>query len=105
VKKHSTDWVAVATLVSGRTSSQCRHRWTKNLDPVAGKAVGRRNLDPVAGKAVGRRNLDPVAGEAVSRRKSEEDEKLIDAVREYAKTWVAVAAMIPGRTDQQCRSR
>jgi hypothetical protein len=34
---------------------------------------------------------------------SEQDAKLIDAVKEHGKKWVAVAAMLPGRTNIQCR--
>jgi hypothetical protein len=36
---------------------------------------------------------------------SEQDAKLIDGVKEHGKKWVAVAAMVPGRTNRQCRSR
>jgi hypothetical protein len=37
--------------------------------------------------------------------KAEEDAKLIEAVNKHGKKWVAVAAMVPGRTNQQCRYR
>jgi 3-keto-L-gulonate-6-phosphate decarboxylase len=79
VQKHGKDWVAVAAIVPGRTNQQCRSRWVQNLNPVAGKTMGRW--------------------------KPEEGAKLIEAMQKHGKNWVAVAAMIPGRTDQQCRSR
>jgi hypothetical protein len=80
VKKHGKKWVAIATLIPGRTDRQCRSRWTQALDPLA-------------------------AGKTASRWKPEEDAKLIEAVKKHGKKWVAVAAMIPGRTDKQCRKR
>jgi hypothetical protein len=33
MKKHGTDWVAIAALVRGRTNNQCRKRWVQGLDP------------------------------------------------------------------------
>jgi hypothetical protein len=79
VKKHGKDWVAVAQMVPGRTNSQCRSRWVRNLDPVAGKTTGRW--------------------------KPEEDAKLIEGMKKHAENWAAVATLVPGRTDMQCRSR
>jgi hypothetical protein len=37
----------------------------------------------------------------------EEDAKLTEAVKKYGKVWywTAIAAMVPGRNDQQCRKR
>jgi myb proto-oncogene protein len=67
-----------ATLVPGRTNLQCYSRWTHTLD-TAGKTAGRW--------------------------KPEEDAKLIEAVKKHGKAWVAVAAMIPGRTNHQCYHR
>jgi hypothetical protein len=37
--------------------------------------------------------------------KSEEDAKLIEAVKKHGDDWVAVAAMVPGRTNLHCRYR
>jgi hypothetical protein len=65
-------------VVPSRTDEQCRRRWVHNLDP-AGKIAGRWNGD--------------------------EDTKLTEAVKKHANNWVAVAAMVPGRTDDQCRKR
>jgi hypothetical protein len=35
----------------------------------------------------------------------EEDAKLGDAVKELGTNWAAVTAMVPGRTNKQCRYR
>jgi hypothetical protein len=37
--------------------------------------------------------------------KEGEDAKLIDAVTKYGKDWVAVAALVPDRNNEQCRDR
>jgi hypothetical protein len=82
VQKHGNHWVAVAVMVPGRTNEQCRQRWTLNLDPENVK------------KGKPRRGWTP-----------EEDAKLTKAVEKHGKAWVAVAVMVPDRTDQQCRLR
>jgi hypothetical protein len=134
VKKHGKKWVAVATMVPGRTDKQCRQRWIYTLDPAtAGKTTGRWNGEEdaklieavekygkdwvvVATLVPGRTDkqcrarwtqaLAPVAaGTTAGRWTPEEDAKLIDAVEKYAKNWVAVATLVPGRTDKQCRAR
>jgi hypothetical protein len=79
VKKHGNKWVAVATLVPGRTNQQCHKRWTQALDPANG-LKGRKWT-------------------------GEEDAKLTEAVKKHGKNWVAVATLVPGRTDSQCRAR
>jgi hypothetical protein len=33
VKKYGTNWIAVATMVPGRTDSQCYTKWVKSLEP------------------------------------------------------------------------
>jgi S-ribosylhomocysteine lyase LuxS involved in autoinducer biosynthesis len=77
VKKHDKDWVSVAAMVPGRTDKQCRRRWVDTLDP--GKNTGKWT--------------------------SEEDAKLTEATKKHGKNWVTVAAMVPGRRDNQCRRR
>jgi hypothetical protein len=79
VKKHGTDWVTVAALVDGRTNYQCRQRWTTKLDPAIEKSEGKW--------------------------KGEEDAKLTEAVKKHGTDWVAVAALVDGRTNHQCRQR
>jgi myb proto-oncogene protein len=69
----------VATLVPGRTNKQCRSRWVDKLDPANVKKPDKWS--------------------------SEEDKKLTEAVKKHGKDWVAVAAMVPGRTNQECRKR
>jgi hypothetical protein len=78
VTKHGSNWVKVAAMVPRRTNIQCRSRWVDHLDP-----------DITSGKW-----------------KAEEDAKLAEAVKKYGdNNWVAVAALVPGRTDKQCRKR
>ena len=78
VKKHGKNWVAVAALVPGRRNVQCRERWTTCLDPSNGKK-GEWNQKEYA--------------------------KLTEVVKEHGKNWVAVAAMVPGRTNKRCCER
>jgi myb proto-oncogene protein len=78
VKKHGKNWVAIAEMVPGRTERQCRPRWTQALDPASGDK---------------------------GKWKAEEDAMLKDAVEKHGKDWAAIAAMVPGRTNTQCRQR
>jgi hypothetical protein len=77
VKELGKDWVAVAAMVPSRTNTQCRKRWLECFDPDINS--GRWTAD--------------------------DDAKLTDAVKELGKDWVAAAAMVPGRTNTQCRKR
>jgi hypothetical protein len=77
VKELGPKWARVAEMVPGRTDKQCRKRWVDCLDP---------NLE--------RRGWTV-----------EEDTKLTDAVNKCGKDWVAVAALVPGRNNIQCRKR
>ncbi len=79
VKKHGKDWVAVAAMVPGRTNERCHLRWVNKVDPANGKKPGKWS--------------------------TEEDTKLTEAVKKHGKDWVAVAKMVPGRTNTQCRER
>jgi hypothetical protein len=77
------DWVAVSVLVPGRTRLQCRNRWIDVLDPIIGRANGRKGKWAEA-----------------------EDSKLKDAVQTHGDNdWVAVSVLVPGRTRLQCRNR
>jgi hypothetical protein len=77
VNELGNDWVIVAAMVPGRTKKQCRYGWAKDLDPAI----------------------------KTGRWIAEEDAKLIEGLQKHGKKWVAVAAMVPGRTNRQCRSR
>jgi hypothetical protein len=79
INKHGTDWVAIAALVHGRTNRQVRQRWTNRTNPAIRKKVGRWT--------------------------PEEDRKLIKAVKKHGNKWVAVAALVHGRTSDQCCGR
>jgi hypothetical protein len=74
VTEHGNKWSEVATLIPGRTNNQCRQRWEKSLDPDI--------------------NTDKWT--------AQEEARLVDAVQKRGKDWVAVAALVPGRTNAQC---
>jgi hypothetical protein len=77
------DWVVISALVPGRTKMQCCHRWHDALNPIITLAAGRE------GKWT-----------------ADEDSKLKDAVQTHGgKDWATIAALVPGRTRLQCRSR
>jgi hypothetical protein len=79
VKKHGNNWVTIAAVIPGRTNVQCRQRWADKLDPNTNRKMGKWT--------------------------AEEDAKLVDAVKKCGKDWVAVAALVSGRTNVQCRQR
>jgi hypothetical protein len=82
-KEYKTDWDAVAALVPGRTTKQCWSRWKDFLDSSIDRANGR------TGKWT-----------------AIEDGKLKNAVQSHGgKDWVAIAALVPGRTRKQCWGR
>jgi myb proto-oncogene protein len=75
--------VAISALVPGRTKIQCNNRWRDFLDPSIDRTSGRKA------------NWTAV-----------EDIKLKDAVQTHGgKNWVAISALIPGRTNRQCYNR
>jgi hypothetical protein len=80
------DWAAIAVLVPGRTKKQCCNRWKSVLDP---------SIDRTPPGRTGKWTLD-------------EDNKLEDAVQRHGdkyKDWVAISALVPGRTKNQCCCR
>jgi hypothetical protein len=82
-KQYKTDWPAISELIPGRTNRQCNNRWKDVLDPSKGRANGR------TGKWT-----------------AIEDSKLTDAVQTHGdKDWVAIAALVLGRTRNQCYQR
>jgi hypothetical protein len=130
--KHGRDWVSVAALVPGRTNSQCRERWIHALHPGIDSAKGRwtakeeamlidavkkydKDWVAVAALVPGRTNsqclqkwvkcVGPGIDRLLGKWTAEEDAKLTDAVKKYDKDWVSVAALVPCRTNVQCRSR
>jgi hypothetical protein len=79
----SKNWVTVAALVPGRTNIQCGDRWHHALD---------RSTDPAMARA--------------GKWTAVEDRKVKGAVQTHGgKDWAAIAALVPGRTKQQCRDR
>jgi hypothetical protein len=77
------NWDAIAVLVPGRTRIQCHNRWKDVLDPSIDRANRR------TGKWA-----------------EDEDSELKDAVQTHGdKDWVALAALVSGRTKKQCYNR
>jgi hypothetical protein len=77
------DWVAIAALVPGRTNNQCHKRWHGALNPSIGWANRRKGIWT-----------------------ADEDIKLKDAVQTHGgKNWGAISALVPDRTEIQCRDR
>jgi myb proto-oncogene protein len=134
VEQHVRVWVTVAAMVPGRTNVQCRKRWLDTLDPANGKKLGewtqaedaklteavqdlgKHSWGAAAALVPGRTNiqcrarwvhtLDPTNGKNLGKWTQAEDAKLAEAVQNLGKhSWVAVAAMVPGRTNIQCRAR
>jgi hypothetical protein len=132
VKKCGNDWVAVAALVPGRTNAQCRRSWTLRLDPNINRKLGKWTAEEearltsavkkcgndwvaVAALVPGRTNaqcsirwshtVDPSINRKMGKWTAEEEAKLIDAIKKCGKDWVAVAALVPGRSNKDCRSR
>jgi ribosome recycling factor len=134
------DWVAISALVPGRMKAQCRHRWHDVLDPNIGResrrkgkwtedednklkdavqTQGDKGWVAISALVLGRTRLqcynrwkdvsDPSidrAGGRKGRWTAVEDSKLKDVVQMHGgNDWVAVAALIPGRTRKQCWER
>jgi nuclear transport factor 2 (NTF2) superfamily protein len=77
-QRQGKSWLPIAELLPGRTSRQCRSRWMRQLDPNnSNKGKWTR----------------------------EEDIMLIRAVGKLGTDFIAVAALIPGRTNERCRYR
>jgi hypothetical protein len=126
--EYKIDFAAAAALVSGRTASQCKNRWKNGLDPSIDQAA-RKTLStdvsvgpplPVADDDDDDTNADPLmdtqpnARATRARWTTDEDAHLTSAVantserkwgRKYKADWIAVAALVPGRTKKQCKDR
>lgn len=70
-------WKEIACEVPGRNEGQCLQRWSKTLKP--GIVRGKWSV--------------------------EEDQRLVDLVRELGMDWGNISDSIPGRTSKQCRQR
>jgi myb proto-oncogene protein len=76
-----TNWDAISALIPGRTKRQCYSRWHDVLNPSIDLTAGRE------GKWT-----------------EDEDSKFKDAVHTHgSENCGAVAALVPGRTHEQCR--
>jgi hypothetical protein len=80
------DWAAIAALVPGRTKRQCSCRWQSALNPSNVQTAGRTRAWT-----------------------EDEDSKLKNSLQMhsgcYRKDWVAISALVPGRTIRQCQNR
>jgi hypothetical protein len=77
------NWFAIAALIPGRAKKQCLDRWNYVLDP---------NMD----------QADVCRGKWTA----DEDSKLREEVHTHGgKKWDATAALLPGRTKNQCYNR
>ncbi|PWA85195.1 myb domain protein 4r1 [Artemisia annua] len=125
-----TNWQLIASIVSGRTGTQCSNRWKKSLNPLR-ERVGRWDPDEdkrlkIAVRLFGAKNWNKITKFVPGRTQvqcrerwvnclnpslkmdrwtEEEDMKLKAAVEEHNYSWARVAACIPPRTDSQCRRR
>ncbi|KAG7377882.1 hypothetical protein PHYPSEUDO_010886 [Phytophthora pseudosyringae] len=122
------NWKSIAEEVPGRNHTQCLQRWTKVLAPGLVKghwrpeeddllkelvAEGRKNWGQVATRIPGRtskqcrerwyNHLDPsiIRGEY----STEEDRMILDAQARLGNRWSAIAAMLPGRTEDAVKIR
>ncbi|KAK4414211.1 Myb-like protein L [Sesamum alatum] len=125
-----SNWQVVASVMEGRTGTQCSNRWLKTLHParqrvgkwtaeedkrlkVAVTLFGPRMWKKVARCVPGRTQvqcrerwvncLDPSLN--MSKWTEEEDSKLETAIAQHGYCWSKVAACIPHRTDNQCWRR
>jgi hypothetical protein len=134
VQKLGRKWVAVTAMVPGRTNTQCHQRWVNTVNPAIGKNLGKWSTVEdaklteavqklgkycwvaVAAMVPGRteiqcrqrwvNSLDPAMGKNLGKWSTVEDAKLTEAVQKLGKDcWVAVAAMVPDRTNEQCRNK
>jgi hypothetical protein len=80
VKRKGYNWLQVSAMVPGRTNQHCRKRWHTRWDSTVARNKG-------------------------GKWEREEDAKLIEAVKRIGGHWVAVAALVPGRSNIQCRDR
>ena len=71
------NWPLLATRMEGRTSKQVKERWTNQLDPTI--------------------STDPWM--------AEDDQQLVELIRELGHSWCEIARRMPGRTESMVKNR
>ncbi|KAG6330842.1 hypothetical protein ID866_8250, partial [Astraeus odoratus] len=110
------DWVDIAhKLGTNRTPLDCMrqarprklHSWTSKSDARLIKAVIARYVSEDAAPTQCSSRYQRVLDPSVKRTNwtPEEDARLRTAIAAYGRSWVDVAAAMPGRTNDQCRDR
>lgn len=125
-----SNWQAVASVIEGRTGTQCSNRWKKTLLP-ARQRVGKWSINEdkrlrVAVTLFGHRSWHRIAQFVPGRTQAqcrerwvnvldpslnrgqwteEDDMRLRKAIAEHGYCWSKVAVCVPLRTDNQCRRR
>ena len=78
VKKYGTNnWNAIAQNLPQRTARQCRDRWNHYVNPQTNTSEWHEN----------------------------EDEIIINSLKQYGKQWTLIASFLPGRTSVAVRNR
>jgi hypothetical protein len=89
--KNGEDWTAIAALIPGRTRKQCRQRWFKQVEPSSRTTKIQSKKDETPARA--------------GKWATKEDSMLKDAVQKHNGDWVAISALVPGRTKKKCWNR
>jgi hypothetical protein len=93
----TTAWVKVAQRIVFRTNNQCRKRWVDNL----GLALTSTTTGTGGDTTTRQQQQQQSAGKWTAT----EDAHLATAVKQFGNEWRAVATLVPGRTNIQCRQR
>ncbi|KAG8990050.1 hypothetical protein FRB94_004001 [Tulasnella sp. JGI-2019a] len=89
VRIHGRSWNAIAAFLPfSRTGMQCQHRYNHSIDPSIRRGPWTEDEDKLLTRSV-----------------QEVESSWSDSKGAKSKKWKKVAAMVPGRTNSQCRER